>query len=569
MGQVERGQVSIWAPAPVLICLRHFEPRLALMRRFVAGFAILTFVAVLSSYLWWGRLAYYHSAFLISTYAVCLLTVALSHWYFGDSFRGLGLRVSNWREALRAYGLFTLGAAGLIVVVGLLLGRSPGAASGLLTYPAWAGLQQYLLQNFLRLRFETLFSPSQARNNSSISPRSDSSNRRFTLSAILASASAAAVFALLHWPNESLVVLSLAAGFSWCLLFSRVPNLYAACVSQAVLGLLLAMFFKPGILDGFSVGRPGFRYESYGDGVQVAAGYAAGGVPVIATLPGPDREHRSLIRIFDPSGRLLKEWAAFPEFDFSARFAVGDLGFGAGDELVAVPGPAESNPPLVRVFSLNGRLESQFLASNIPEGFGASVSVRCGEIFVGTGPGPDFPARGARYTPAGSPLGTWDFSSDAGFKNGIQLLPLPLNCKEKLPSEMLLWGTAISVNPSDFVVWSSSEVAQRETLPTTYGLSLTVVKLSGKQFIAVAPGPLVGYPPWIRIFRENRPWEMVRDFVAFTDPGAAGANLAAVDLDHDGRDELVVGEGCAPGRPSLIRLLRVDGELLRQWQAYD
>ena len=539
------------------------------MRRFAAGFAILIFVAALSSYLWWGRLAYDHSYFLISTYAACLLTVAASHWYFEDSLRCLGLGIGNWREALRSFGLFTLGAAGLIVASGLLLGRSPGGLSGLLTYPAWAALQQYLLQNFLRLRFETLFSSPQRGNDSSVSPCSDGLHRRFTLPTILAAAAAAAVFALLHWPNYSLVFLSLAAGFCWCLLFSRVPNLYAACVSQAVLGLLLAIFFKPGILDGFNVGKPGFRYEGYGDGVQVAAGYAAGGRPVIATLPGPDREHRSLIRTFDPSGRLLKEWIAFPEFDFSARFAVGDLGFSAGDELVAVPGPAESNPPLVRVFNLNGGLESQFLASNIPEGFGASVSIRCGEIFVGTGPGPDFPARGAGFTPTGSLLGTWDFSADAGFRNGIQLLPLPLGCKERLPAEMLLWGTAISVNPSEFVVWSSTEVAQKETLPTTYGLSLTVVNLDGRQFIAVAPGPLAGYPPWIRIFRENRPWEMVRDFVAFTDPGAAGANLAAVDLERDGRDELVVGEGCAPGRPSVVRLLTINGELLREWKAYD
>jgi hypothetical protein len=539
------------------------------MQRFVAGSAILIFVAGLFSYLWWGRLAYDHTAFLALTYVVCLGSVAWSHWYFRDSMRQLGLATANWREALRAFGVFTGGAAALIVTTGLILGRRPGEVEGLLSYPLWAGVQQYILQNFLRLRFETIFAtdhPGLARERRA---GDGGSGRQISLPVLLAAASAAVIFALLHWPNGNLVILSLLAGFCWCLLFVRVPNLFASWTSQAVLGILLALFFKQGMFGGFSVGRPGFRFESYGDGVQVAAGYNGDGSAVIVTLPGPRRGHSSLVRIFDPAGRRLNEWTAFPEYDFSGHLAVGDLGFGAGDEVVAVPGPGESNPPLVRVFDIAGRLESEFLAADLPQAFGASVSVRCGKIFLGAGPGPETPAVGVAYSPSGDLLEQWDLSSETGFRNGVHLLPWPLDCGSSGPGGLLAWGAPISVNPSDFVISRSAGVVRRETFPTTYGLNLAVVTLNRKEFIAAAPGPLVGYPPWIRIFRDREPWQMVRDFVAFTDPGAAGANLAAVDLNQDGNDELVVGEGCAPGRPPTVRLLSVDGDMLRQWEAYD
>ncbi len=539
------------------------------MQRFVAGSAILIFVASLFSYLWWGRLAYDHTAFLALTYVFCMITVGWCHWYFGDSKWQLGLGSGNWREAFRSFGLFTVGAAALILTAGAILGRRPGEVEGLLSYPVWAGIQQYLLQNFLRLRFETVFGSIKPDVEELMEAGAGFSGRRLSLPTVLAAASAALIFALLHWPNGNLVILSLVAGFCWCLLFVRVPNLFASWASQAVLGILLAVFFKQGMLGSFSVGRPGFRFESYGDGVQVAAGYSGSGEAVIVTLPGPERGRSSLVRVFDPSGTLLNEWTAFPEFGFSGRIAVGDVGFGAGDEVVAVPGPGESNPPLVRVFSLDGRLESEFLASNLPQVFGASVSVRCGKIFLGAGPGPESPAKGASFSPTGTVLEEWNLSPNTGFRNGIQLLPLPLDCRPSVSADLLAWGAPIAVNPSDFVVWSPSGVARRETFPTTYGLNLAVVALDGSDFIAVAPGPLIGYPPWIRIFRDKEPWQLVRDFVAFTDPGAAGANLAAVDLNRDGTDELVVGEGCAPGRPSTVRLLTVGGDLLKEWNAYD
>jgi len=125
-------------------------------------------------------------------------------------------------------------------------------------------------------------------------------------------------------------------------------------MSQAVLSLLMLVFFKFSHLDQFEVGMNASRYEAYGDGVQVAAGYDSSGQARIVTAPGPDSGTPSLIRVFDQKGTRLAEWIAFPEFDFSAHLAIGELGFGAGEEVVVAPGPGPPNPPLVRIFDLQG-----------------------------------------------------------------------------------------------------------------------------------------------------------------------------------------------------------------------
>ena len=75
----------------------------------------------------------------------------------------------------------------------------------------------------------------------------------------------------------------------------------------------------------FPGGSPGKRFEYYGEGVRVAAGYGKSGEPMVGTLPGPDQGRPSQLRLFDANGQLLREWVAFPEYDFSGELAMGDL----------------------------------------------------------------------------------------------------------------------------------------------------------------------------------------------------------------------------------------------------
>ncbi|MFZ0428854.1 MAG: hypothetical protein WAO20_12120, partial [Acidobacteriota bacterium] len=373
-----------------------------------------------------------------------------------------------------------------------------------------------------------------------------------------------------HYPSPLLVLLTFAGGLTWCLLFQRVPSLPGAWLSHAVLGSLLVLFFKQGGLDEFQVGLPGHRFESYGDGVQVAGGYNARGEPLVVTLPGPDRGHRSLVRVFDSRGKQQSEWVAFPEFDFSGRLAVGDLGFGPGDEVVVVPGPAPGNPPRVRIFDRQGLNLSEFTAADLPQNYGASVSIHCGVLYVSAGPGPNAPARICSYSPHGERLRTWDLDGRTGFVNGIDGIGFGKSCASGAESDLVVWGTEISVNSSSVFLFRKDGTFETfDALPTTFGLHLVPLRIQhDAAAVAVAPGPLIGYPPWIRVYLRGRKWTLMHEFVPSGGKDGAGANLGAVDVDGDGQDELILGEGAAPGQPPVVRIFRLNGTLLDQWRAY-
>ena len=125
------------------------------------------------------------------------------------------------------------------------------------------------------------------------------------------------------------------------------------------------------------------------------------------------------------------------------------------------------------------------------------------------------------------------------------------------------------MNPSDVIRVDLKGGASKriETLPTTFGANVcTILRGGSRQGFAVAPGPLKGYPPWVRVF--DLDGAMVSEFVAYDDEGACGANLGSVDVDGDGTDELIVGDGVGTSLPGKVRIHRLDGTLVAQWEAY-
>lgn len=524
-------------------------------RRTLAGLLLLGFSAVILAYLWWGRVAYFHGEILIATYLVSIGLVAASHFAFSDRRKELGLRIDNLGPAAIGFGIFTgiaLTAAGWVAFQ---VQAEPEFRSEIWTYAPWAVLQQHLLQNFLRLRASEFLGE----------PRLAAKAAATWRSALMA----AVLFSLFHLPGLQLAAFTLAAGFFWCVLYSRTPNLLISSLSQIVLGSFLILFFKPSGFD-LQVGLPGHRYEYYGGGVQVAAGFDDSGTPFVATLPGPDRGVRPLLRIFSVDGELLREWNAFEEFDFSGQLAVGDLGWGPGDEVAIAPGPGSGNPPLVRIFSLKGRVLSEFEAGGFQRSFGAWLGISCKSLFVSSGPAPGSEPLLLQLDSQGAVENRWRLDSLA-FANSVKGLGICDNADGGRPRSLIAWGSEVSTNSSDIYLAdldSGLPQAWRRipTFPTTYGVQAALLRRAGELAVAAAPGPLRGYPPWIRIFTFSG--EMIADFVAFETDAPHGATLAAVDVDGDGIDELIVGEGIGRGQTATVRVVKLDGSVLHLWEAY-
>jgi uncharacterized membrane protein YiaA len=517
-------------------------------RRLVSFFSLLVFTALVFAYLWWGKFQYEHDLFLIGTYLAGIGLVLGNHLYQRDRLRDLGFRSDNNRKAIRTFGLLTILVAALIVLIGVWKSEARLDRWGdLYLYIGWAALQQHLLQNFLRLRSEDIL------------------GRGHRGAAVIA----AALFALYHLPNLPLVAASFFGALAWCALFMRTPNFAGAWLSQAILTGCLILFFKHGFLNQFQVGKPGHRYEYYGGGVNVAGGYDPTGKPCVVALPGPDKGVRARVRVFDVDGKIRSEWTALPGVDFSGQVAVGDLGWGPGDEIVVAAGPGPRNPPLIQVFSPSGKLLKEIDQALPDLGYGAWVAVGCRRIYAAQGPGPGNGNLVVEVSPEGQVLSRHQF--DYGFENGVRATPADprTTAGAEACSRLLVWGSPVSVNPSRVFLCDSQAhcLDSFKTLPTTFGLNLATLRLStGQAGMVVTPGPLKGYPPLVQIF--DLAGGIITEFSAFDDVETCGSNIAAVDIDGDGRDELVLGEGIGQGRPYIVRILRQDGALLAKWEAF-
>lgn len=160
----------------------------------------------------------------------------LSHRERGETLRDVGFRFDNFLAAARLLILPTLVAGALILMVGWLEHslRVDRARPRFLILPAWALLQQYVLQGFIDQRAQIAFG-------------------RGSKSILLV----AFVFGLVHLPNPLLTVLTVLGGFFWAAVYQRQPNLFALALSQSSVSFLLAVSLPQQLLNSL---RVGFKY---------------------------------------------------------------------------------------------------------------------------------------------------------------------------------------------------------------------------------------------------------------------------------------------------------------------
>jgi hypothetical protein len=167
----------------------------------------------------------------------------LSHLRHNDRAADLGIRFDTFWRALREGVLVMAPALVLAAALGVYLGGGvpldPGRTALALVwgYP-WALFQQYGLQCVIGRRLgEVIHNPAGH------------------------DVACAALFGALHLPNPFLTIVTFGAGYCFCALFRRCPNLFALGLAHTLASTILYHFLPAQITHFMRVG-PGFFQAS-------------------------------------------------------------------------------------------------------------------------------------------------------------------------------------------------------------------------------------------------------------------------------------------------------------------
>lgn len=165
--------------------------------------------------------------------------IAVSAWLHGDRLADLGIRLDTFWRAMGEAVVVIAPAMLLAFMIGRYMegGRSLNiglyAATFLKIYP-WALFQQFGLQCFFSRRLGGVLKDPHARD---------------VVSAL--------IFSSLHLPNPFLTVVTFGAGYCFCALFRRCPNLFAIGAAHALASSTLSFCLPPAITHLMKVG-PGY-----------------------------------------------------------------------------------------------------------------------------------------------------------------------------------------------------------------------------------------------------------------------------------------------------------------------
>ena len=160
-----------------------------------------------------------------------------------EELRDLGLRFDNFFSAMKLLALPMIVVTLVCIALGWMSGTRPDIFRWHAARPivlqlllgfAWGFVQQYVLQSFINRRAQIVWQPG--------------------LASVLLTA---AVFALLHFPNPCLMLMTFTGGLVWAFVYQREPNLFALAVSHSVMTWVLVSTLPDSALNHL---RFGFKY---------------------------------------------------------------------------------------------------------------------------------------------------------------------------------------------------------------------------------------------------------------------------------------------------------------------
>jgi len=254
-------------------------------------------------------------------------------------------------------------------------------------------------------------------------------------------------------------------------------------------------------------------------------GYHYPGLAYLVVGPGPQADNPPMVRVFPPGfmTTALSEFHAFNPQKYGVNVCCGDVDGDHRDEILAGAGPGEGLGPQVRGFHLDG---NQLLGLNFhaygTKNFGVNVAAGdldgdgFDEIITGTGPGPGLGAQVRAFDYDGGP-----------------------EVKPVFGVNFFAYGTP------------------------HFGVNVTAGDLDGDGFdeIVTGPGPGGMYGPHVRGWNVDGGPVTLIDGVSFLAYGTQkyGVTVACGDVDGDGIDEIITGPGPGAIFGAHVRGWNVDG----------
>lgn len=261
-------------------------------------------------------------------------------------------------------------------------------------------------------------------------------------------------------------------------------------------------------------------------GAYAASGDIDGdGYDEIIASKGPDPKNNAAFRLFNQDGVLLGEWVG-ADTAYGLTLSTGDLDSDWQDELVVGYGPDPKNDSVLKILKFNNNQFTEILSQVAYEDLKYGVTAALGdldgdklpEIITAPGPGPHNPALIKIWKLNGTELD--EINSFTAFENKF-------------------YGANIASGDIDG---------------------------DGNAEIVVGAGPDPKNPAVIRAYKADG--SLIFNLKAFDLKYGYGVNVATVDVDNDGIEEIVAGLGAGPKNPSWVKIFKLDGTEVASFIVY-